>query len=137
MKTFKLRIVASNKVFFDDECQCLTIPYIDGGKMSFLPRHENCIVPIESGEMKIKAADDSVIEAFIGDGFIEFLDNEAEVVCVSVEMPIEIDKRRAEEAKIRAEEKLRQKQSRLEYNISKADLSRAMHRIKVKNRHEI
>ena len=87
--------------------------------------------------MKIKAADDSVIEAFIGDGFIEFLDNEAEVVCVSVEMPIEIDKRRAEEAKIRAEEKLRQKQSQLEYNISKADLSRAMHRIKVKNRHEI
>ena len=59
------------------------------------------------------------------------------VVCVSVEMPIEIDKRRAEEAKIRAEEKLRQKQSQLEYNISKADLSRAMHRIKVKNRHEI
>ena len=51
--------------------------------MSFLPRHENCIVPIESGEMKIKAADDSVIEAFIGDGFIEFLDNEAEVVCVN------------------------------------------------------
>ncbi|MDE5995396.1 MAG: ATP synthase F1 subunit epsilon, partial [Eubacterium sp.] len=56
---------------------------------------------------------------------------------VSAELPDEIDKRRAEEAKIRAEEALRQKQSQIEYNISKANLSRAMERIKVKNRHEI
>lgn len=137
MKTFKLRIVASNKVFYDGECQSLTIPYIDGGSMSFLANHENIVIPLDNGEMKIKTDKDEVIEAFVGDGFIEFLNNEALIVCVSAELPEEIDKRRAEEAKIRAEEKLRQKQSQIEYNVSKANLSRAMERIKVKNRHEI
>ena len=77
------------------------------------------------------------MKPFVGDGFIEFLNNEALIVCVSAELPDEIDKRRAEEAKIRAEEELRHKQSQIEYSVSKASLSRAMERIKVKNRHEI
>ena len=61
----------------------------------------------------------------------------AALVCLSVELPEEIDKRRAEEAKERAEEELRQKQSVLEHLQSQANLARAMERIKVKNRHEI
>lgn len=137
MKTFKLKIVASNKVFYNGECQSLTIPYIDGGSMAFLANHENVVIPLENGEMKIKTESEEVIEAFVGDGFMEFLNNEAMIVCVSAELPEEIDKRRAEEAKIRAEEDLRQKQSQIEYNVSKANLSRALERIKVKNRHEI
>ena len=95
------------------------------------------VAPVEFGEMKITDADGKVIDAFIGDGFIEFFDNVANVVCISAELPENIDKRRAQEAKERAEEKLRQKQSIYEYNQSMADLSRAMERLKVKNRHEI
>ncbi len=137
METFKLKIVASSRVFFDGECQCLVIPYIDGGEMAFLPHHENCVVPIETGEMRIKKEDGTETDAFVGDGFIEFLDNEAVLVCASAETPEEIDERRAAEAKLRAEERLRQKQSQLEYSISKANLSRAMERLKIKNRHGI
>ena len=59
------------------------------------------------------------------------------MICVSVELPEEIDKRRAEEAKERAEEELRQKMSQFDFYVTKANLSRAMERIKVKNRHQI
>ena len=52
MKTFKLKVIASNKVFYDGDCQCLTIPYIDGGAMSFLANHENVVIPLDNGEMK-------------------------------------------------------------------------------------
>ena len=45
--------------------------------------------------------------------------------------------RDAERAKLRAEEELRQHMSQYEYNATKANLARAMERIKVKNRHEI
>ena len=100
MNTFKLKIVASDKVFFDGDCRQLVLPIAD-------------------------------------DGLYGFLDNVANVVCISAELPENIDKRRAQEAKERAEEKLRQKQSIYEYNQSMADLSRAMERLKVKNRHEI
>ena len=117
MKTFKLKIVASNKVFYNGECQSLTIPYIDGGSMAFLANHENVVIPLENGEMKIKTESEEVIEAFVGDGFMEFLNNEAMIVCVSAELPEEIDKRRAEEAKIRAEEDLRQGEIKWRLNL--------------------
>lgn len=46
------------------------------------------------------------------------------------ESPEDIDVRRAKEAKERAEEQLRQKQSIQEYYRSKASLARAMERLK-------
>ena len=137
MNTFKLKIIASNKVFFDGMCESVTVPYFDGGGQCFLAHHVNTVMPVDVGEMIIKTADGEAISAFVSNGFIEFLNNEAKIVCVSAELPDEIDKRRAEEARFRAEEELRQKQSQYEYNTTKANLSRAMERIKVKNRHEI
>ncbi|MCC8016238.1 MAG: F0F1 ATP synthase subunit epsilon [Clostridiales bacterium] len=135
--TFKAKIIASNKVFYDGLAQSLTIPYIDGGGMAFLAHHENSVVTIDTGEMKLVTDSGEKIEAFISDGFLEFFDNEATMLCVSVELPEEIDARRAQEAKERAEEELRQKMSQIDYYTTKANLSRAMERIKVKNRHQI
>lgn len=137
MNTFKLKIIASNRIFFDGDAQSLVIPNIDKGLEGFLANHENCIMPVETGEMKITDADGRVIEAFVGNGFLEFLDNTAMLVCISAELPEEIDERRAQEAKDRAEEELRQQRSQLEYYHSQANLARAMERLKIKNRHNI
>lgn len=136
MDTFKLKIVASNKVFFDGEAQQLVLPVSDG-LMAFLAHHENVVSAIDIGEMKITKADGGIIEAFVGDGFIEYFDNSATVVCISAELPEEIDANRAEEALQRAEEQLRQNHSIFEYHQSQTNLARAMERLKVKNRHEI
>lgn len=137
MNTFKLKIVASNKVFFDGECSSLILPIADGGLCGFLANHENVVAPIEFGEMKFTTPDGKITEAFVGSGFLEYFDNSANVICISVELPEEIDRRRAQEAKERAEEKLRQKHSLFEYHQSQTDLARAMERLKVKNRHDI
>ena len=90
MNTFQLKIIASNKVFFDGQAQSLTIPRLDGGSEAYLAMHENCVVPIEFGEMKIVDAEGKTINAFVGSGFLEFLDNEAMLVCISAELPEEI-----------------------------------------------
>ena len=37
--TFKLKIVASNRVFYDGRAQTLVIPAIDGGEVGFLAQH--------------------------------------------------------------------------------------------------
>lgn len=137
MNTFKLKIIASDKTFFDDEAQQLVVPLVDGGSQGFLARHENCVVPIDSGEMKITDSQGKEISAYVGNGFLEFLDNTALLVCISAELPEEIDERRAQEAKERAEEDMRLKQSQLEYYHSQANLARAMDRLKIKNRHNI
>lgn len=135
--TFKLKIVASNKVFFDGDAISLTIPIAEYGSCGFLANHENTVAPIEFGEMKIVDKDNNTIEAFVGNGVLEFIDNEAILACISAELPDEIDARRANEAKERAEEELRQKQSIYEYHQAQNNLARAMERLKVKNRHNI
>lgn len=135
MNTFQLKIIASNKVFFDGEAQSLSIPRLNGGSEAYLAKHENCVVPIEFGEMKIVDANGKKINAFVGSGFLEFLDNVATLVCISAELPEEINERRAKEAQMRAEEELRQRHSLLEYYHSQANLSRAMERLKVKSRY--
>ncbi|MDD6729061.1 MAG: F0F1 ATP synthase subunit epsilon [Eubacteriales bacterium] len=137
MNTFQLKVVASNKIFFDGNAQKLILPNIDGGYEGFLSHHENCVVPVEAGGMRITDEDGKEIFAFIGSGFLEFFDNSALIVCVSAELPDEIDERRAREAKERAEEEMREKRSQLEYHHSQANLARAMERLKVKNRHKI
>ncbi|MGN0521030.1 MAG: FoF1 ATP synthase subunit delta/epsilon [Eubacterium sp.] len=137
MSTFQLKIISSSKVFFDGNAKYLVVPSVDGGLKGFLAHHENCVFPIDMGEMKIVDENDNVINAFVGSGFLDFLDNCATLVCISAERPEEIDARRAREAKERAQEELRQKMSQLEYHHSQANLARAMERLKVKGRHEI
>ena len=137
MNTFKLKIVSSRRTFFEGDCVQLVLPIADDGLKGFLAHHENVVAPIEFGEMKITPAEGDEIFAFIGSGFIEFFDNTATVVCISCQRPEEIDRERAQEAKERAEEELRQKQSIYEYHRSVNDLARAMERLKIKNRHEI
>ena len=137
MNTFKLKIVSSNRVFFDGEAQSLVVPVAGEGLCGFLARHENTVAPIEFGEMKLTDADGNVTEAFVGSGFLEFINNQANLVCISVELPDEIDKRRAAEAAARAAEELRQQKSINEYYMTQANLSRAMERLKIKNKHQI
>ncbi len=53
----------------------------------------------------------------------------------TVERPEEIDIKRAKEAKERAEERMRQKQSIREYYQTQAALNRALSRLKVSRQH--
>ena len=91
------------------------------------------VTAIVSGECRFTANGKQNIIA-VGQGFAEIKPEQVEVIVDTAEYPEEIDARRAEEAKIRAEEAMRQKQSILEYNHSQAALSRAMTRLKVKGR---
>ena len=67
----------------------------------------------------------------VSSGFVEMINNRAKLFCLTVERPEEIDIRRAEEARDRAEEQLRQQQSIVEYHRSQAALARAMTRLRV------
>ena len=71
------------------------------------------------------------VDIAVGAGFMEIVNNRVTMLVDTAERPEEIDIRRAEEAKERAEEQLRQKQSIQEYYHSQASLARAMNRLKV------
>lgn len=134
MNTFSLKIYASNKVFYEGEAISLTLPTIDG-EMGILANHEDMIIGIEVGELRMTTPDENVTIAAVSQGFAEIIGNEVNVLVSTAELPEEIDIRRAEEAAERAEEHLRQKKSIQEYYSSQASLARAMNRLKLsKNR---
>ena len=62
--------------------------------------------------------------------WLKVKDNTVELFVFSAEKPEEIDAFRAQEAKERAQEQLQQKQSIMEYHVSRASLARAMARLR-------
>ena len=125
-ETFGLEIYASNKLAYAGRAQKLIIPAVDG-EQGFLAHHANVVAAIIPGE----DADGNEYVFAVSSGFVEMINNRAKLFCLSVESPDEIDIRRAQEAKERAEEQLRQKQSIQEYHMNQMALARAMTRLKV------
>ena len=133
-KTFTLRVIASDKIFYDGKCVQLIIPATDGA-MGILANHENMVVAVTNGDMRIQTEDGSWIEAAIGTGFAQISNNRAMVLADTAERPEEIDEERAKRALERAQVRLRQRQSLQEYHLSQAALSRAMSRLSMSSKY--
>ena len=128
--TFGLEIYAANRQIFSGRAQSLIIPAEDGQK-EILAHHANMICAIVPGELRFQDAKGNWETVAVSSGFVEMINNRAKLFCLTVERPEEIDIRRAEEARDRAEEQLRQQQSIVEYHRSQAALARAMTRLRV------
>lgn len=135
METYNLRIMTPEREFFNGEVISLTVRSIDG-ELCILAHHLPMIAALEVGEIALRIADpetgeETVRRAFASGGFVEVLTDRVMCFTQACEWPEEIDVRRAEESRIRAEERLRQKQSVVEYKSSKIALARAMARLRI------
>ncbi|MBQ1687982.1 MAG: ATP synthase F1 subunit epsilon [Lachnospiraceae bacterium] len=133
VKTFELEIIASDRVFYTGPCESLIFPGIDG-QQGVLAHHERTVTCVNAGELKYKI-DGEWNFAAISDGYAEISGDRVVLIADTVERPEEIDIKRAEEARARAEEKLRQKQSIMEYYHTQVALNKAMNRLKVNQKH--
>ena len=84
--------------------------------------------------MRIQTEDDTWYTAIVGGGFSQIINIRVTVLADSIERPEDIDLKRARDAKERAEEQLRQKQSIKEYHVNQMALARAMARLRVKEK---
>jgi len=134
VNTFKLKIMTSNKVFYDGECVKLIITATDGA-LEIMANHEAAVFAVVPGIFRYTRDDSEWIEAVSGNGFVMVYNNEAMLIIDSAELPEDIDMVRAEEAKERAEEQMRQDRSQREYLHSKASLARAMARLKATSKY--
>ena len=131
MNTFFLKIISSDKVFYEGRCRKLIIPAPDGEK-GILPNHENMVIAIAVGTAKVQlAGEDEWKDLAVGTGFAEIVNNRVTLLVDTAERPEDIDVRRAQEQQERAEEQMRQKQSTQEYYHTQASLARAMTRLRV------
>ena len=115
MEKFILNITASSGEFYQGYCESLTLPTGDG-------------VYGVQGIAKF-TVDGETREVLVGDGIAEVTPTFVLLLVDSAERPEDIDRNRAEAARIRAEERLQHKQSMHEYYQSKIALDRAMQRL--------
>ena len=126
---FTLEILTPEHPFFNEEVEAIRITAPDG-EMTVLARHAPLVAPLGVGVLTIKQ-NGVWREAFHAEGFLEVLHDGVFVFTQSCEWPENIDVRRAEEARRRAEEELRQQQSLREFKMTQIALTRAMERLRV------
>ena len=133
--TFFLSVFASDKIFYKGKVQKLIIPLSDGEK-AVLPHHEDMVIAVSIGEMRILTEDDQWIEAVVGEGFVQIVNNRVTLLVATAEKPEDIDRRGAEEARERAEEQLRQSKSIQEHSHFEASLARSLARLRLKDKYK-
>lgn len=132
MSGFGLKIIATNRVFYEGRAKFIVLPQSDG-EIAVMAGHEDAMIAIVPGELRYQTEDsDEWHFAAVSGGFAQVINNRVTVLVLTAEMPEEIDERRAMEAKEIAQEQLRQKMSQHQYYRTQASLSRAMSRLKVK-----
>lgn len=135
MNTFSLKIVACDKVFYEGKCEIVVFPGYDG-EMAVMANHEQMTTAIEVGEIRFRVPGEPEYRvAIVSDGLLKVNHNRVDVLVYSAETPEEIDAFRAQAAAERAREQLLQKQSIMEYHVSRASLARAMARLQGKDKY--
>ncbi|MFZ2193251.1 MAG: ATP synthase F1 subunit epsilon [Candidatus Moraniibacteriota bacterium] len=131
----KFKIVTPEKTVFEDEIDQATLPTTDG-EITILPNHRSYIASLKAGEMMLKKNDKEIFLSISG-GFIEFHGNELVVLADTAERAEEIDLKRAEEGRKKAEELKNQRVSmdENEYARVAAAIQKESARIKVARRH--
>ena len=128
---FHLRILASDRAFYDGDCESLTVPTRDG-ELGILAHHSSLVAAMVPGELRARVPDGSFTVAAVAGGLLKVEDGAVLLLADSVERPEEIDAERARRAEARAREELLQKQSIQEYRGAQAHLARAINRLKVR-----
>lgn len=127
MNSFILNITASSGEFYQGSCESMMLPVKDG-VYGVQAGHSPVLVAIHMGMLKF-TVEGETREILVGDGIAEVTPTFVLLLVDSAERPEDIDKNRAEAARIRAEERLQHKQSMHEYYQTKIALDRAMQRL--------
>jgi F-type H+-transporting ATPase subunit epsilon len=133
--TLKLEIVTPEGTVYSEDVEMVTLPGI-AGQMGIYPRHVPLISQMVPGEMIVrKDGRDSFVAT--GAGLIEVTANRVSILTDLAVPADRIDEAKAEEARRRAEARLREKLSSEELAAVNASLTRSLVQLRVKRRRRV
>jgi F-type H+-transporting ATPase subunit epsilon len=131
-ETLKLEIVTPQAIVLSEDVTMVTLPAIDG-QIGIYPQHVRLITQIVPGEIIVQQNAQERYFA-VGEGLVEV---DAHHVAIVTDMAIpadRIDEAKVEEAKARAEARLREKISDEEVATVNSSLVRSLAQLQVKRR---
>ena len=132
MKSYKLKIVTPEKIFFNSDAEQITIRTTEGD-IGILANHIKYVCNVVAGPLKVKDKNGNR-EAAISEGILKVSDEGVTVLASTAEWADEIDLARAEKAKKKAEDILSDKLRANEFERAEIKLKRALARLSVGQR---
>ena len=127
-RNFTLKIITPDRVFYEEQVSMVEFNTVEG-EVGIYKDHLPMTMIIAPGILTITRGDE-IREAALHAGFTEVLPDKVTILAEIIEWPSEIDLSRAEEAKARAEERIREHAPGTDMNRAELALKRAVARIK-------
>jgi F-type H+-transporting ATPase subunit epsilon len=130
--TLKLEIVTPDAIAYSQEVEYVVLEGVEG-QMTIMPEHVRLMTQLVPGEMIVRRGSRDELLA-VGEGLVEIT---GEKVAVLTDMAVaadSIDEAKAEEARQRAEARLRERLSTEEVASVHASLARSLAQLQVKRR---
>ncbi len=127
-KKFILQVVTPERGFFDEEVDRVEFKTSEGD-IGVYEDHTPLTTPLADGGMLTILQDGKEKKAAIHGGFVEITPEKVTLLTDAAEWPEEIDKKRAEEARIRAERRLKTEEEDMNEIRAKSALARSLVRI--------
>ena len=141
MSNIKLDIVTAERVVYSEEVDAVIAPGAEG-QLGILPHHAPLMTILDAGELVVRRGSEEESLAISG-GFLEVRPDRVIVLADQAERAEDIDIERAEAAKTRAEERLKERgvtpgldEARIEASLRRA-LARLSVAEKIKRRRKL
>jgi F-type H+-transporting ATPase subunit epsilon len=130
--TLKLEIVTPESIVYSEDVDMVTLPSVEG-QLGILPEHVGLMTQLVPGEIIVRRDNHDEFLA-VGEGLVEITGKRVSILTDMAVAADKIDEARAEEARQRAEARLREKLSAEEIASVNASLARSLAQLHVKRR---
>ena len=131
-KVLELEIMCPDRMFYHGNATMVEFNTIEG-YIGVYPDHIPLATILTSGIMVIHEENGDVKQAALHEGFAKITQDKIMMLAEIAEWPDEIDVKRAEEARIRAERRLAGSESGLDIKRAEVALKKSLTRISLKN----
>ena len=128
---FTLKVITPDRVFYEEEVSMVEFNTVEG-EVGIYKQHIPMTMIISPGILTI-TQENETREAALHAGFAEVLQDKVTILAEIIEWPAEIDLKRAEEAKERAESRIREHAPGTDMKRAEMSLTRAVARINAIN----
>lgn len=132
MKSYKLKIITPEKIFFDGETEQIIVRTTEGD-IGVLAGHENFVSDLPAGPFRVKL-DGKFKNAAISGGVLKVSKEVTTILAMAAEWADEIDLEWAKRSQADAEKKLKETKSDFEHRLAELKLKRALNRISVSSK---
>lgn len=128
---FTLKVITPDRVFYEDEVSMVEFNTVEG-EVGIYKQHIPMTMIVAPGILTI-TQEDGTKEAALHAGFAEVLQDKVTILAEIIEWPTEIDLKRAEDSKVRAEERIKEHAPGTDMKRAEMSLKRAVARINAIN----